>query len=119
MSRSQKKNARKKQKKKEKASELLFQVEEIISGIEQASLSESGSADEPSTATQSDPEVTVNVSSDGNLKRIRMLRKKIKQITELEKRIASGEITHPDADQINKVAKKESFLKELEELMTN
>ena len=58
-------------------------------------------------------------SSQGdNLKRIRALRKKLKQIEDLESRIASGEITKPDHDQLNKIAKKEEFLKELKDLAT-
>ena len=130
LTRAQKKNARKKQKKKEKASELLFEVEEITSAVEQASLEESSPVKEPSPRMnpQNIPSLTkgtldvasdktVAVSSPGdNLKRIRALRKKLKQIEDLENRIASGEITKPDQDQLNKIAKKEEFSKELEEL---
>lgn len=126
MSRTQKKNARKKQKKKEKASQLLFEVEEITSAVEQVSLLEDSSSKELSpcgkpqlsvsaTVTKSD-ETTVNSSPGDNLKRIRALRKKLKQIEDLEHRIASGDITKPDQDQLNKIAKKEVFLKQLEEL---
>lgn len=127
MSRAQKKNARKKQKKKEKASELLFEVEEITSAVEQASLLDSSKEatphGKPSTSlptTAAKPatinEPTVTSSPGDNLKRIRNLRKKLKQIEELESRIASGDITKPDQDQLNKIAKKEEFQAELEEL---
>ena len=50
------------------------------------------------------------------LKRVRAIRKKLKQIEELEARISSGDITKPDQDQLNKLAKKEEFLEELKEL---
>ena len=129
MSRAQKKNARKKQKKKEKASELLFEVEEITSAIEQASLQEASSQDSssqgkphasqsPTTAISGylSSEPTAVLSSGDNLKRIRALRKKLKQIEDLEFRIASGEIAKPDQDQLNKIAKKKQFSEELEEL---
>ena len=129
MSRAQKKNARKKQKKREKASELLFEVEEITSAVEQASLQEPSSSHElsphggpqattPPMATTSGTSCETTSSGD-NLKKIRALRKKLKQIEDLENRIASGEITKPDKDQLNKIAKKEDFLKELEELATD
>lgn len=126
MSRSQKKNARKKRNKKEKCAELLFEVEEIISGVEQASLQnpcESQSLVDKqvtgSTATSLGTITTAGETKcDDSLKRIRALRKKIKQIVELENRIASGEITNPDQDQLNKIEKKDLFIKELEELMT-
>ena len=122
MTRAQKKNARKKQKKREKASELLFEVEEITSAVEQASLHDSSSSSElpPHVTTTSPkatkPEASGETTSGDNLKKIRALRKKLKQIEELESRIASGEILKPDKDQLNKIAKKEGFLKELEEL---
>ena len=123
MSRAQKKNARKKQKKREKASELLFEVEEITSAIEQASLQDSSSCSEfppHITATSpiaTKPEASSETTSFGdNLKKIRALRKKLKQIEDLERRIACREILKPDKDQLNKIAKKEGFLKELKEL---
>ena len=123
MSRAQKKNARKKQKKREKASELLFEVEEITSAVEKASLQDSSSSSEfPPHVTAispiaTKPEASSETTSFGdNLKKIRALRKKLKQIEDLENRIASGEILKPDKDQLNKIAKKEGFLKELEEL---
>ena len=119
LSRAQKKNARKKQKKREKASELLFEVEEITSAIEQASLQNPPSSSEPPphvTTTSSKSEVSSETTSGDSLKKIRTLRKKLKQIEDLESRIASGEILKPDKDQLNKIAKKEEFLKELEEL---
>ena len=129
MTRAQKKNVRKKQKKKEKASELLFEVEEITSAVEQVSLLEDSSSKELSPGGKpqisvsttvvklvATDETTVSSAPGDNLKRIRTLRKKLKQIEDLEVRIASGNITKPDQDQLNKIAKKEEFLKELEEL---
>lgn len=123
MSRAQKKNARKKQKKREKASELLFEVEEITSAVEQASLQDSSSSSEPQPpVTTTSPIATKQeassetTSSGDSLKKIRALRKKLKQIEDLESRIASGEILKPDKDQLNKIAKKEGFLKELEDI---
>lgn len=123
LSRAQKKNARKKQKKREKASELLFEVEEIISAVEQASLQDpSSSVELPLHATTISPIAAKSgtssetTSSGDSLKKIRALRKKLKQIEDLESRIASGEIVKPDKDQLSKIAKKEEFLKELEDL---
>lgn len=50
------------------------------------------------------------------LKRERALRKKLKQIRDLETRIASGEISKPDRDQQTKIAKKAEIEAELQEL---
>ena len=46
------------------------------------------------------------------LKRVRALRKKLKQIDELQARIESGEISTPDQDQLSKISKKDEFLAE-------
>ena len=48
------------------------------------------------------------------LKRERALRKKLKQIRDLEARITSGEITKPDRDQQAKIAKKAEIEAELQ-----
>ena len=50
------------------------------------------------------------------LKRERALRKKLKQIKDLEARIASGEISKPDRDQQAKIAKKSQIEAELLDL---
>ena len=55
-------------------------------------------------------------SARDKLKRERALRKKLKQINELEARIASGEIPKPDRDQLTKIAKKEEIEAELLDL---
>lgn len=50
------------------------------------------------------------------LKRERALRKKLKQIRDLEARIATGEISKPDRDQQAKIAKKSEIEAELFDL---
>lgn len=131
LTRAQKKNARKKQKRKEKTTEPAFEIEEVTESLEQVSIAAetatSGtdvgkiSDEKPSTresnsiSTPSVTETEPSVDRDG-LKRIRALRKKLKQIEELESRIASGDIKKPDQDQLNKIAKKEDLVEELSQL---
>ena len=50
------------------------------------------------------------------LKRERALRKKLKQIRELQARIASGDIAKPDQNQLDKIAKAIEIEEELEVL---
>ena len=50
------------------------------------------------------------------LKRERALRKKLKQIRELQAKIASGEISKPDQNQLDKIAKQDEVEEELEKL---
>ena len=135
LTRAQKKNARKKQKKKDKkTTEFAFEIEEVTGSLEQISLSSEQQKQEesvPSVKTKdtkqpvketnsSKPLSPAEVKSAGDgevLKRIRAVRKKLKQIEDLESRIASGDIQKPDQDQLNKIAKKEGFLEELSNLM--
>lgn len=53
------------------------------------------------------------------LKRERALRKKLKQIRDLEARIMSGEISKPDQDQQAKISKKAEIEAELQLLAQN
>ena len=132
LTRAQKKNARKKQKKKDKrTTEFAFEIEEVTGSLEQMSLSSERQEQEESVpsvktkdikqpVTSSKPLSTAEVKGAGDgevLKRIRAIRKKLKQIEELESRIASGDIQKPDQDQLSKIAKKEEFLEELSNLM--
>ena len=132
LTRAQKKNARKKQKKKDKkTTEFAFEIEEVTGSLEQMSLSSEWQEQEASVKTKetkqpvkeaatSKPLSTAEVKGTGDgevLKRIRAVRKKLKQIEDLESRIASGDIQKPDQDQLSKIAKKEGFLEELSNLM--
>ena len=49
-------------------------------------------------------------------RKVRNLKKKLKQMEELEAKIASGEIAHPEQGQLDKISKKGEVEKELEEL---
>ena len=124
MSRAQKKNARKKQKRKEKkATELAFEIEEVTDDLEHVSISEpattkNGSDSTKAISTKSGEGTAIASKTDVDVtKRVRTLRKKLKQIEELEARIASGDIQKPDQDQLSKIAKKQEFLDEISELI--
>ena len=136
LTRAQKKYAKKKQKKKEKhVTEVAFEIEEVTDSLEQVAITPTKPENDtattvrgnstPSKATQSSTSQAKLQSTDLNshevpdkdvTRRIRAVRKKLKQIEDLESRIASGEIQKPDNDQLNKIAKKEEFLEELREL---
>lgn len=49
-------------------------------------------------------------------KRLRNLRKKIRDINALKQKIESGELPNPDKDQLEKIARKEAIEAEIEEL---
>lgn len=72
-----------------------------------------------STITPRGGDTNPEESERDRLKRERALRKKLKQIRDLEARIASGEISKPDRDQQAKIAKKSDLEAELLELTEN
>ena len=114
MTKAQKKNAQKRQKKKEKRQkEIGFEIEEVIEGLEHTSVS----SDIPSKPMVSTPSVPNHEQSDKEqAKRIRTLGKKLHQIEELERKIATGEIPKPDKDQLRKITNKQQLLEEMESL---
>lgn len=108
LTRSQKKNARKKQRVKDsKSNEVAFVVEELVCGIE-------GMKIEPERTGTADVTEDSSVHCDdanAMQKRIRNLKKKLKQIEELEVRLDSGE--NLEREQHMKISKKEEFIDEL------
>ena len=49
-------------------------------------------------------------------KKLRNLKKKLKQIDDLKAKIDSGQIEKPEKEQLQKVAKRDSVLQEIEDL---
>ena len=119
LSKSQKKHARRKQKKKEtKENEQVYEIEELIKGFEKTSIF--NETEDQSVNHQPHPLIMPpdpsSLDDRETLKRVRALRKKVKQIEDLEQRIESGEISKPDKDQLNKISKKHEIVTELNSL---
>lgn len=129
MTKSQKKNAKRRQKNKtsnEETTNGTFTsepVEAVVDHIEQlaqqvsdlklqedTSSTADGTRIAPSDRLHDGPDVPA--LDKEALKRVRALRKKLKQIDELKARIESGEIVTPDQDQLSKILKKDEFLAE-------
>ena len=117
LTRSQKKNIRKKQKKKDsKQNEYAFEIEEVICPMEEMKISEVESPKE-STTTPAEKVAYPDgqQSTEAIRKKIRTLKKKLKQIEELEEKVQVGDII-PNREQINKLSKKEEVVDEIKAL---
>jgi len=112
LTKSQKKNMRKKQKKKEAKSDFLFEVEEVIGGFSSLEIKHIEVKETETEEMQSSP--IERIESEMLQKRIRALKKKIKQIEDLEVKLSSGECL--EKEQLDKISKKESYLEELSKL---
>lgn len=117
LTRAQKKNMRKKQKKKEsKSSELAFEIEEVICGMEGASIDDSDVKELENDATGNSMEkCDTEISAEMTQKKLRTLKKKLKQIKELEAKISTGDLK-PDKEQLKKILRKGEIQAEIEML---
>ena len=109
---------------------MAFEIEEVIGGVEKIELPHESeisedrdlpheseiSEDKDPHVLLPDPSSSVHENeTEMTRKRLRTLKKKLKQIDELEEKIASGEIK-PDKEQLKKISKKENFLEEVKVL---
>lgn len=121
MSKTAKKNARKKEKRKEKHAGELKESFQVLT-IEEPSFDESVVLEQSSTKASSSAfkaKTNENVLTESDVeKRLKNLKKKVRQIEDLEFKISSGALAKPDPDQIKKIHQKEVIMDEIENLET-
>lgn len=98
---------KRKNKKKEGSEHQRCEVEEVTEKLQSATVSRTATA--AGTVYTSNPD-------DLKLKRVKNLRKKLRQIEELQEKIDSGELVNPEATQLEKLSRREEIEKELSEL---
>lgn len=104
LSKNQKKR---KNKKKDGNGNQRCEVAEITEKLQSAKVSNAATA--AGTVYTSNPD-------DLKVKRVKNLRKKLRQIQDLQAKIDSGELVNPEATQVEKLSRREEIEKELEEL---
>lgn len=104
LSKNQKKR---KNKKKDGTENQRCEVEQVTEKMQSATVSNTATA--AGTVYTSNPD-------DLKLKRLKNLRKKLRQIEELQAKIDAGELVNPEATQLEKLSRREEIEKELEEL---
>lgn len=104
LSKNQKKR---KNKKKDGNGNQKCEVAEITEKLQSAKVSNAATA--AGTVYTSNPD-------DLKVKRVKNLRKKLRQIQDLQAKIDSGELVNPEATQVEKLSRREEIEKELEEL---
>ena len=103
------KNQKKRKNKKKGASDSQrCEVENVTEKMQSAKVSTAVSSTAAGTVYTSNPD-------DLKLKRVKNLRKKLRQIEELQAKIDSGELMNPEATQLEKLSRREEIEKELEE----
>ena len=111
LSKAAKKNLKRKEKKKQQPQEQSITTDQLTNSLAKTNLKSdqsnltSANGDQPSESDRA-----------GIEKKIRNLKKKLKQIEDLEAKINSGELKEPQKEQLEKVAKKSTLLAEIEDL---
>ncbi|CAG5133450.1 unnamed protein product [Candidula unifasciata] len=107
LSKAAKKNAKRKEKKKQHNTNEGSNIDIDIATQAVSSVKISETAD---TATES------KSTQEEIMKKIKGLKKKLRQIEDLEAKINSGELKNPEKEQLEKVKKKQNIVDEIEDL---
>lgn len=123
LSKSAKRNMKRKEKRKQQqhpGQDGDADVDSVSDAVENVSLSEGG---ESSNKRATAPAAAVSVSSPDDSsaaaeksKKIKNLKKKLRQVEELQQKVDSGEIQEPTKDQLEKLARAHAIQVELEQL---
>lgn len=112
LSKSAKKNLKRKEKKRQQAA-----LNEVSESLSQVNIQSEKSAGKQCETAELNSVTAASVTSPQDpQKRLRNLRKKLKQIDELQSKIDSKEIIEPTKEQIEKLNKREAILEEMEAL---
>ncbi|XP_056418347.1 partner of Y14 and mago isoform X2 [Hyla sarda] len=106
LSKTAKRNMKRKEKRKQDKGEREV-VEETRQNMEKISISES--------EVQKDKADTENAAAE-KAKKIKNLRKKLRQVEDLQQKLDSGEIKQPSKEQVEKLARRKALEEEIEDL---
>lgn len=123
LSKSAKRNMKRKEKRKQQqhpGQDGDADVDSVSDAVENVSLSEGGESSNK-TATATAAAVSVSSPDDSSAaaeksKKIKNLKKKLRQVEELQQKVDSGEIQEPTKDQLEKLARAHAIQVELEQL---
>lgn len=120
LSKSAKRNMKRKEKRKQQhhqGQDEDADVELVSDAVENVSISEGGDS-----ANKTAPPASVSCSEDSSeaaaekAKKIKNLKKKLRQVEELQQKVDSGEIKQPTKDQLEKLGRAKALQEELEQL---
>ncbi|XP_057686262.1 partner of Y14 and mago [Corythoichthys intestinalis] len=107
LSKSAKRNLKRKEKRKQQQQQELEEstadAATLVDAVEKVSISAGGEAAEDSSSVE-------------KAKKIKNMRKKLRQVEELQQKVDSGEIKQPTQDQLEKLARAKTLRDELEQL---
>uniref|UniRef100_A0A669QDL4 PYM homolog 1, exon junction complex associated factor n=1 Tax=Phasianus colchicus TaxID=9054 RepID=A0A669QDL4_PHACC len=120
LSKTAKRNLKRKEKRKQQQEKGERETDELIQSLEKVSLSGGSGGDTRAAAPQ--PACSTQSSADGEAaaseksKKIKNLKKKLRQVEELQQRLDSGEIKQPTKEQLEKLGRRKALEEELQDL---
>lgn len=120
LSKTAKRNLKRKEKRKQQQEKGEKETDGLIQSLEKVSLSggssgdTGGAAPQPTCGTQSNADGEAAASEKS--KKIKNLKKKLRQVEELQQRLDSGEIKQPTKEQLEKLGRRKALEEELHEL---
>ncbi|KAM9252168.1 partner of Y14 and mago [Cariama cristata] len=126
LSKAAKRNLKRKEKRKQQQEKGERETDELIQVLEKASLSGGSSGDKgppgDSQAAVPQPACGTRAPTEGEAptseksKKIKNLKKKLRQVEELQQRLDSGEIKQPTKEQLEKLGRRKALEEELRDL---
>lgn len=117
LSKSAKRNMKRKEKRKQQQQQEDededAEVDTVSSSVDNLSISDRGRTDGPSSF--SSPE-DASAAAAERAKKMKNVKKKLRQVEELQQKVDSGEIKQPTKDQLEKLGRAEALRDELEQL---
>ncbi|NWX53064.1 PYM1 protein, partial [Steatornis caripensis] len=126
LSKAAKRNLKRKEKRKQQQEKGERETDELIQALEKASLSGGGGGDKgppgDSRAAAPQPACGTGAPAEGEApaseksKKIKNLKKKLRQVEELQQRLDSGEVKQPTKEQLEKLGRRKALEEELRDL---
>ncbi|XP_053280501.1 partner of Y14 and mago isoform X2 [Pleuronectes platessa] len=113
LSKTAKRNMKRKEKRKQQQPDGDVDVESVSDAVENVSISDGGKSSKKAPASVSPAD---DSSAAEKVKKIKNLKKKLRQGEDLQQKVDSGEIEQPTKDQLEKLARLEALREELVQL---
>ncbi|NXA57517.1 PYM1 protein, partial [Nothocercus julius] len=121
LSKAAKRNLKRKEKRKQQQEKGEHEADGLIQALEKSSLSGgAGDKDPPGASELAAPQPACGAHGDASTleksRKIKNLRKKLRQVEELQQRLDSGDIKQPTKEQLEKLGRRKALQEELQEL---
>ncbi|XP_068454663.1 partner of Y14 and mago isoform X2 [Clinocottus analis] len=113
LSKSAKRNMKRKEKRKQQGD---LDVDSVSDAVQTVSISESAESSTKTAAAAVSVSSPNNTEADEKAKKMKNLKKKLRQVEELKQKVDSGEITEPTKDQLEKLLRIKALRDELQQL---